>query len=144
MDLDVFTHLIGRYGPELEGWPDQHRRRAMRLRDESPEARAIWERAIRADSPFRPDHDSPVDPVRATMIVNAALRRIRSQAAPARPWAWLFSRPVGAAFAGMLVAGWFAGVMLAPDRGAQTPSGPATPLAAMLDASAADITWLHE
>ena len=144
MDLDVLTHLIGQYGPEFEHWPDQHRRQAMRLRDSSPEARAIWEQAIRAASPFVPDHDVPVDPVRAAGIVNAALRRIRNQDAPARPWAWLFSRPVGAAFAGMLVAGWFAGLLVAPGPDPQNLPGPASPLAAMLDASAVDITGLVE
>lgn len=142
MDLDVFTHLIRQYGPELESWPDKYRRRAVRLRDQSPEARMIWERAMRADSPFVPDHDVPVDPVRANAIVNAALRRTRNETPSVRIWGWLLSRPVGAAFAGMLVAGWFAGYVLMPSPRPQSPPGTASPLVAVLDASAVDITWL--
>jgi len=116
MNLDRFTQLLDTFGGDFSRWPETERSAAELLRDSSPAARARWNEAQKLDALFALDRTQTVDAAQRVAVTNAALRRIRGlPRRGALDWRWLFARPVGAAFAATLLAGWLAGSFLGPE-----------------------------
>lgn len=128
MTLDQFTRLLDTFGADLRRWPDASRNAGEVLRDAMPIARERWEKARRLDALFaldseRLDRTCDVTPDRIAAMTNAALRRIR--AIPERTFdlRWLLSKPVRAALAATLLAGWVAGLVIGPEPQPQQAEG---------------------
>jgi hypothetical protein len=136
MKLELFLRLLDTFGADFRRWPAEHRAAAESLCRTSPEAAARRAAARRLDVLFDADRvrlqgACADDPARTNAIANAALRRIR--AAPNREpiWRRLLLKPVGAALAAMVLAGWLTGLVVGPDLLASQAPG-VTVIAALL------------
>lgn len=124
MDLELFSRLLAAHGPDFARWPRRLGGKGRKLRDLSPAARAAWEAALRRAAPFdaEPFDAGPpdageygaVDAARLAAVIDGGLRRIRNRTAPSHAFGWLLSRPLAAAFAATMLAGWVVGLQLAP------------------------------
>jgi hypothetical protein len=114
MTLEEFIRLLNTYGADFQRWPKELRDAAGSFCRDSDEGRARWEAARALDTLFHLDRERTVDTARNTAVTNAALRRIRVSSERSFDWRWLFSKPLGAAAAGLVLAGWLAGVFLGP------------------------------
>lgn len=112
MNPEEFSRLLDTHGADLERWPEAQRAAARALFEASPAARAQWMAARRLDALLAAGRAPPPDPARQARIVAGAMARLRARAEPLLDWRWLFPRPIGAAFAASLVAGWLVGVQL--------------------------------
>ncbi|MDE1145538.1 MAG: hypothetical protein PW843_02810 [Azospirillaceae bacterium] len=130
MTLEDFARHLATHGPDIDQWPHPLRRPALHLRDADTDAQILWEMAFRRVLPLPHDGlDAGMpDGHRVQAGIDASLRRIRNQvpATPAKGW-WAMlvpSRPVGAVFATVAVAGWLAGTWLSPspDAGSGEPA----------------------
>ncbi|MBW6400051.1 hypothetical protein KPL78_19480 [Roseomonas sp. HJA6] len=109
MTPDEFTRLLDIHGADQARWPEAQREAAQLLCEASPAARAQWAAARRLDRQIAAARAPRPDPARQARIVSGALARIRARGEPLLDWSWLFTRPIGAAFAASLVAGWLVG-----------------------------------
>jgi hypothetical protein len=105
-----FSRLLDTHGADPERWPDAQRAAARALCEVSTAARDQWMAAKRLDSLLAAGRAPVPDPARQARIVAGAMARLRARAEPLLDWRWLFPRPIGAAFAASLVAGWLVGV----------------------------------
>jgi hypothetical protein len=113
MNPAQFARLLDTHGADPERWPEAQRDAARALCEVSPDARRQWMAAKRLDV-LLADRGAPVpDPARQARVVAGAMARLRAQAEPLLHWRWLFTRPIGAAFAVSLVAGFLVGLELA-------------------------------
>ena len=112
MTLEEFSRLLDTHGADLARWPDAQRDAARRLCEASPAARGQWMAARRLDMLLAAGRAPAPDPARQARVVAGAMARIRARAEPLLDWRWLFTRPIGAAFAASLVAGWLVGMGL--------------------------------
>ncbi|HTH95993.1 MAG TPA: hypothetical protein VL574_01175 [Stellaceae bacterium] len=134
LSLQAFADLLDTYGSDFRCWPAEEAEAAEALCQTSVEARAQYDEARALEALFRRDAMQPIDQARMTAILNGALTEIAAK--PRRraifgfggfsfDWGWLFTRPVGAALAASLVAGWILG-SVAPDaaswRSASVPA----------------------
>jgi hypothetical protein len=110
MRLEDFSRLLDTHGADPERWPEVPRAAARALCAVSTAARAQWMAARRLDALLAAGRAPVPDPARQARIVAGAMARLRKRAEPLLDWRWLFPRPIGAAFAASLVAGWLVGV----------------------------------
>jgi hypothetical protein len=113
MNTEQFTRLLDTHGADPDRWPEPQRAPALALCAASPAAYAQWMAAKRLDARLAAGRAPVPDPARQARIVAGAMARLRAQAEPMLDWRWLFTRPIGAAFAASLIAGWLIGSELA-------------------------------
>jgi len=110
MNTQQFTRLLDTHGADPARWPEPERAAALAFCAASPAARETWRAARRTEALLAAGRAPMPDPARQARIVAAAVARLRAQAEPLLDWRWLFTRPVGAAFAASLAAGWLVGI----------------------------------
>ena len=113
MDPAQFARLLDTHGGDPERWPEAQRDAALALCEASPDARRQWMAARRLDVLLADGRAPEPDPARQARVVAGAMAQLRAQAEPLLDWRWLFTRPIGAACAASLVAGFLVGVELA-------------------------------
>lgn len=120
MNTEQFTCLLDAHGADPDRWPEEQRAAALALCAASPSAHGQWMAAKRLDALLAAARAPVPDPARQARIVAGAVARLRAQAETLLDWRWLLlTRPIGAAFAASLVAGWLVGIELA--ESASTP-----------------------
>ncbi|GGJ35410.1 hypothetical protein [Neoroseomonas lacus] len=112
MNPREFSRLLDTHGADPDRWPEALREAARALCEISPTARGQWMAAKRLDVLLAAGRAPVPDPARRARIVAGAMARLRVRAEPFLDWRWLFTRPIGAAFAASLVAGWLVGMEL--------------------------------
>ena len=112
MNPEEFSRLLDTHGADPERWPEAQRAAARALSEASPAVRAQWMAAKRLDALLAAGRAPQPEPARQARIVTGAMARLRARTEPLLDWRWLFPRPIGAAFAASLVAGWLVGVQL--------------------------------
>jgi hypothetical protein len=110
IDPEDFFRLLDTHGADPERWPEAQRAAALALCEGSIAAPRQWMAARRLDGLLAAGRAPLPDPARQARIVAGAMARLRARAEPLLDWRWLFPRPIGAAFAASLVAGWLVGV----------------------------------
>ncbi len=110
MNPEDFSRLLDTHGADPERWPEAQRVAARALCEASTAAREQWMAAKRLDVLLAAGRAPLPDPARQARVVAGAMARLRLRAEPLLDWRWLFPRPIGAAFAASLVAGWLVGV----------------------------------
>ncbi len=113
MTREQFTSLLDTHGADPDRWPEGQRAAALALCAASPAAHGEWMAARRLDGLLAAARAPVPDPARQARIVAGAVARLRVQTETVLDWRWLFPRPIGAAFAASLVAGWLVGIELA-------------------------------
>lgn len=112
MNAEDFARLLDTHGADPERWPVAQRAEAQALCEASAAAHGQWVAAKRLDGLLSAGRAPPPDPARQARIVAGAMARLRARTEPLLDWRWLFPRPVGAAFAASLIAGWLVGLEL--------------------------------
>ncbi len=110
MNAEQFARLLDSHGADPDRWPEAQRAAALALCAASPAANEEWMAAKRLDAMLAAIRAPVPDPARQARVVAAAMARLRAQPEPLLDWRWLFTRPVGAAFAASLVVGWLVGM----------------------------------
>ncbi|NKC31676.1 hypothetical protein [Falsiroseomonas selenitidurans] len=118
MNTEQFTRLLDTHGTEPDRWPAAQRAAALALCAVSPAAHGQWMAAKRLDALLAAARAPVPDASRQARIVAGAVARLRARSETVRDWRWLFTRPIGAAFAASLVAGWLVGLELAESASA--------------------------
>jgi hypothetical protein len=113
MDTEKFACLLDAHGPDPDRWPEGLRAAALALCAATPAAHGQWLAARRLDAMLAAARAPVPESARQARIVAGAVARLRAQADTFLDWRWLFTRPVAAAFAASLVAGWLVGIELA-------------------------------
>jgi hypothetical protein len=113
MNAEQLTCLLDTHGADPDRWPEGQRVAALALCAASPAAHGQWMAAKRLDVLLAAARAPVSDPARQARIVAGAVARLCAQADMFLEWRWLFTRPIGAAFAASLVAGWLVGIELA-------------------------------
>jgi hypothetical protein len=113
MNAEQFARLLDSHGANPDRWPEAQRAAALALCAASPAANDQWTAAQRLDLLLAAGGAPMPDPARQARVVAGAMARLRAQAEPLLDWRWLFTRPIGAAFAASLVAGWLVGLAVA-------------------------------
>jgi hypothetical protein len=113
MNTEQLACLLDTHGADPDRWPEGQRAAALALCAVSPVAHGQWMAAKRLDAMLAAAKAPVPDSARQTRIVAGAVARLRAQTDTFLDWRWLFTRPVAAAFAASLVAGWLVGIELA-------------------------------
>lgn len=120
MTLEQLRLLLQTQGGRPERWPTDQRQAAQALIRQDQRAWQAWAAARRLDTLLAEAGAAAPDAAREQAVIAAALARIRAlpRAEARLDWRWLFSRPVGASLAAMLLLGWFAGAEPQPEPAA--------------------------